>query len=51
VRWCLVLDPAVDHKVRTFFKSYGARHGAYSRFVDDALRGFMHHARADLVGL
>lgn len=41
VRWCVVLDRAVDRKVRSFLKTYGARHGARCRFVDDALRDLM----------
>lgn len=41
IRWCVVLDRAVDRKVRSFLKTYGARHGARCRFVDDALRELM----------
>lgn len=38
VRWCVVLDRAIDRKLRAFLTKYGARHGAHCRFVDDALR-------------
>jgi hypothetical protein len=37
VRWCLVLDVAVDIQVRAFLREYGARHGALCRYIDDAI--------------
>lgn len=38
VRWCVVLDAGVDERVRMFLMEYGARHGAFVRFVEDAVR-------------
>ncbi|MBY0226117.1 MAG: ribbon-helix-helix domain-containing protein [Hyphomicrobium sp.] len=38
VRWCVVLDASVDERVRMFLMEYGARHGAFVRFVEDAVR-------------
>lgn len=37
VRWCLMLDNAVDIQVRDFLNQYGARHGALCRYIDDAV--------------
>jgi hypothetical protein len=38
VRWCVVLDAACDARLRQFLMEYGARHGAFVRFVEDAVR-------------
>lgn len=51
VRWCIVLDRAVDKQLKSFLRSYGARHGARCRFVDDAVRDLIGHNHTTLVGL